>query len=230
MVGNSWHCGVARYLLALLVLAASVRTAATSATGATSGPPACSRPRSLAPWATCLDRQGPDESLPSHLRPAGGGPAHEQVRFVDVEDDHVAHLAAASALAHPFMHPAELELLLAFAVWLYAELGAVVGRWRDNVLQGVSLQLEDLQDGIAAWYRSLRPHAQGAYRAPASPVGVVAIPALRHLADVIAYPGVDLLCQELSVGFDFLGPITPGTGGRRFDGPSPPAPPQLQIS
>ena len=39
MVGNSWHCGVARYLLALLLLATSVRTATTSATGATPGPP-----------------------------------------------------------------------------------------------------------------------------------------------------------------------------------------------
>ena len=39
MVGDSWQCGVARYLLALLLLAASVRTATTSATGATPGPP-----------------------------------------------------------------------------------------------------------------------------------------------------------------------------------------------
>ena len=79
-------------------------------------------------------------------------------------------------------------------------------------------------DEIAAWYRSSRPHVLGAYRAPASPVGVVALPALRRLADVIAYPGDDVLCRELSVGFDRLGPITPGTGWRRLDGPSPPAP------
>ena len=164
MVGNSWRCGVARYLLALLVVAASMRTAATSATGATSSTPACMRPRSLAPWASCLDRvRDLTKAFPPTFSPPVEVPRMGKVRFVGVEDDPVTHLAAASALAHPFMHPAELEPSLAFAVWFYAELGAEVGRWRADVLREVSLLLEDMTEEIAAWYRSLRPHVQGAY-------------------------------------------------------------------
>ena len=180
MVGNSWHCGVARSLLALLVLAASVRTATTSATSPTSGSPASGgsrrtplllslpssapkRHRALAPWASRLDSvRDLSRAFPLTFGPPAEVPRMGKVRFADVEDDPVAHLAAASAQSHPFMHPPELEPSIAFAVWFYAELGAEVGRWRADVLREVSLLLEDMTDEIAAWYRSLRPHVQGA--------------------------------------------------------------------
>ena len=107
-------------------------------------------------------------------------------------------------------------------------------RWRADVLQEVSLLLEDLRDDIAAWYYlSLRLHVQRAYHAASPGVAAApAAPALRRLADVIAYPGAaaDLLCQELSVGFDLLGPIAPGTGWRHLDGPRPPTPVRHVVS
>ena len=128
-----------------------MRTAAVSATGTASDPPACVRPRSLAPLASCLDRvRDLTRAFPLAFGLPSDVPRMGKVRFVDVEDDPVAHLAAASALAHPFMHPAELEPSLTFAIWFYAELGAEVGRWRVDVLQEVSLLLEDLRDEITA--------------------------------------------------------------------------------
>ena len=129
-----------------------MHTAATSATGAASGPPTGARPRFLAPWASCLDRvRDLARAFPLAFGPPAEAPRMCKVRFVEGDDDPVAHLATASALAHPFLRPAELEHSLAFAVWFYTELGAEVCRWRADVLQEVSLLLEDMRDEVAAW-------------------------------------------------------------------------------
>ena len=54
---------------------------------------------------------------PLAFSPPAGVPRMGKVRFLDVEDDPVVRLAAASALAGPFMRPAEPGPSLTFAVW-----------------------------------------------------------------------------------------------------------------
>ena len=131
-----------------------------------------------------------------------------------------AHLAAAKALPHPFSSCAQLEPAALWAVDFYAALGSGVVRWRAQVLDEVATLVEDLAPQVREWRKQLGPHVRDAYRSTQSPC----VPVLAALLDVIGYPGREALLNDITLGFDLLGPLTPGCGWRQLPEPYPAKP------
>ena len=80
-------------------------------------------------------------------------------------------------------------------------------RFQNDVIEEIKELVLDFEDHTMAWFHTLPPHVQHAYKHKES---VTQIPILIHLLRRLQYPQTEVLYRELSDGFPLMGKLTPG--------------------
>ena len=80
-------------------------------------------------------------------------------------------------------------------------------RFQHDVIEEIKELVLEFEDHTMAWFHTLPPHVQHAYKHKES---VTQIPILIHLLRRLQYPQTEVLYRELSDGFPLMGKLTPG--------------------
>ena len=80
-------------------------------------------------------------------------------------------------------------------------------RFQHDVIAEIKDLILDFEEHTLAWFHTLPPHVQRAYKHKDS---VTQIPILIHLLRRLGYPQTEVLYRELSEGFPLMGKLTPG--------------------
>ena len=202
MLANGWHWGVARRLLAMLV----VLTAAGPAQAAPTPEPR----RSTMQWMVEQFGGGPvPMEPPPRLRPDLELP----------DDDPDLHWRLAGQLVHctvarrPCLEPALERVLELWSHWRHE-----VTRLRREVLDELAQLVVDMQDTTEEWLTSRPAPVRSTYTVPGK-TRHTQIPVVLHLLTMVGYPDVAGVTADLTDGFDMLGELRRGPGWKsRADG------------
>ena len=80
-------------------------------------------------------------------------------------------------------------------------------RFQNDVIAEIKDLVLDFEEHTMAWFHTLPPHVQRAYKHKDS---VTQIPILIHLLRRLGYPQTEVLYRALSEGFPLMGKLTPG--------------------
>ena len=207
MLANGWHWGVARRLLAMLV----VLTAAGPAQAAPTPEPR----RSTMQWMVEQFGGGPvPMEPPPRLRPDLELP----------DDDPDMHWRLTGQLVHctvarrPNLEPALERVLELWTHWRHE-----VARLRREVLTELAQLVLDMQDTAAEWLDSRSAPVRSTYTVPGK-ARHTQIPVVLHLLTLIGYPDVAGMTADLTDGFDICwassGVDPAGNRGQMADTPT----------
>ncbi|CAE7927509.1 eIF3-S7 [Symbiodinium necroappetens] len=195
MLANGWHWGVARRLLAMLV----VLTAAGPAQAA----PAPEPRRSTMQWMVEQFGGGPvPMEPPPRLRPDLELP----------DDDRDMHWHLAGQLVHctvarrPNLEPALERVLELWTRWRHE-----VTRLRREVLVELAQLVLDMQETTDEWLASRSAPVRSTYTVPGK-ARHTQIPVVLNLLEMVGYPDVAGITADLTDGFDMLGELRRGPG------------------
>ena len=104
------------------------------------------------------------------------------------------------------MTPKELDPTLTWCLE-HRHLFHPLTRFQDDVIAEIKDLVLDFEEHTMAWFHTLPPHVQRAYKHKDS---VTQIPILIHLLRRLGYPQTEVLYRELSEGFPLMGKLTPG--------------------
>ena len=193
-VANSWHIGIAKILMLVLLLQAP-RTEATP----------IPTPRHL--------EQYPGLRAVQHLWKGQGAPMHHPEppwtasQQLELETDMWTHWRQATQLGDPRHEAMQIEPGLQTTLEMQCSIQDVC-TLRDRVCQDLQQLKEDLRSETALWWTSLPPHVRELYQ---SEDLALQVPMMEHLNDLLGWQDPELM-HELSMGFPMLGSITPGLG------------------
>ena len=222
-LGNGWHMGVAQRMLWLVLMAGQViQQAGACMFGASpwyDPTPVVHVPRPLHPdgcrpieraatwWLRSQCCWGPQMELPP-------------TPLLPITLNATQHMAAARQMDHPATTYGPLEDSLQYVLFMQLWIGPDLPRWRDEVNADLRLLVQDVQMDSQEWLRGLpdhvrRAYAHGMHRASAEQADKAfqAIATL-VLLRLLQFPEWQQLAQELSYGFQMMGPLPMGPNWR----------------
>ncbi|CAE6943486.1 unnamed protein product [Symbiodinium sp. CCMP2592] len=195
MLGNSWHIGVIKFLLWLVL---SQVVPASSCSGANSRTNDHSL-QELFQWARreplTLSREVPAS------------------RFICLppSDSEWEHWLMTAEIAHPLLAKPKVGKALQLVYERLRTVGDGIQSLRESVLQTLGNFVREHKHVSDQWFASLPSHVQSAYRL-SSDQEYVQIPAFVALLQGCGYPEVEALEAELSQGMPMIGRIRPTPG------------------
>ena len=207
-VANSWHIGMVKILLMLLLFQPMVSKAA----------------RVEAPMQ---DTPYPGLTAMQAIWHGHGplvGPAHKWTspsRALEEEEDMWTHWNRSRLLPDPRMELFETEPGLHETLSKQCDHSADLSILRARVCTDLERLKKDLAPEIGIWWKALPPHIQDLYY---STDAAVQVPVLEHLMHMFGWPDTELMA-ELSLGFPLLGKLSAGTGwpkreDQRYENPT----------
>eukprot|EP00438_Fugacium_kawagutii_P004671 Skav216583 [mRNA] locus=scaffold3151:23511:25874:+ [translate_table: standard] len=194
MLGNSWHVGMARLLLWILVLQIQQSTACATV------------PARVEPYPNL--RHIKDLWFEEPLIP---GPAPKQLSqscLLEQCQDMWHHWALSKTLPNPNTELWIVEKGLQQVLHHQDECGSDLPNLRARVCEEVAELRAHLQHATSSWFASLPQHIQALYQTPES---CIQLPLLHHLAELGQWQDPALL-RELQAGFPLLGGLQLGLG------------------
>ena len=122
------------------------------------------------------------------------------------QNDWQDHLTWAQHHATSLQQPQHCDPTILWAIAMQRTIPQLP-QLQHNVLLDIADLRDDLTTDTLAWFEQLPPHCQRAYRQPKM---ITQVPLMTHLLHLLNYPQAQLLHEELSLGFDLLGPLRPG--------------------
>lgn len=198
MLGNGWHFGVARFVIALVLTVAQGVPVAVPRTPHT-------RPVVQAAQRFLVSGTPFGPTWYTKSRPL----------LVDEPDDAYSHLRLALDLEPilPRLRGNDPGLLYAIAV--ADSLQTNVSAWRDAIIQDVGSLVDEFHDATSEWEAQLPLHVHQAYTGsdlPGTGNRRTQVLVMCHLLDLFEYPDARQLREDLTIGFQMLGTIPPGVG------------------
>ena len=187
MLGNSWHVPTAMWILFLLLLQPAFGI-----------PPPTQRVR-RGSLGTMVD-------LWLHNPRPWGPPPRASETLHMPQNDWQDHLTWAQHHATSLQQPQHCDPTILWAIAMQRTIPQLP-QLQHNVLLDIADLRDDLTTDTLAWFEQLPPHCQRAYRQPKM---ITQVPLMTHLLHLLNYPQAQLLHEELSLGFDLLGPLRPG--------------------
>ena len=193
-LANSWHVGVAKLLLLMLILQPTTAAAAKVPKPVTPKYPGLQA--AWAVWGGLPPEVGPGQKMmaPSHA--------------LEAETDMWQRWSHAILLPDPRLEALNPEPGLQRALELQCRLGTDLPALRGRVCHDITQLVTDLQEETEIWWHALPPHVRALYQDTSR---CLQIPAMEHLANMFHWPDSELL-TELSLGFPMLGKFTKGVG------------------
>ena len=188
LLGNSWHVGVARFLIALVLISAcgGTRTAAAQDIDSFMAQ-AKAREIPVAGHLQCSMKVG--------VKPAEN--MWEQWQH-------------SMTVCHPLLATPMIEESVRKTMEAIMQEGPELPNKRKAVLRSLHSLKAEMQSETAAWFSSLPSHVASAYQYDGDKI--VQIPMLIHLLRGCGYPDCDKLAEDLSAGFPLLGEISRSPG------------------
>ena len=197
MMGNAWHCTVARFLLTIILLFGQPDRGDARTTVPPS--PRMSALQMVTSWA--------------RNEPHGMGPVDPQQSTMAMAP--VAsmweHWQTAQNLVHPLLQEPRIEMGVQQVFDKWRSFGGDIPRLRREVVEEVRLLVEEMADETDSWYGQLPEHIQQVYSRKGSGA-VTQIPVLVHLLGQCGFPDLPTMAEDLSQGFALTGPQNPGPG------------------
>ena len=195
LLGNSWHLGVARFMIALVLLNNFTPSSACSVQGLS---------------AYMEEARSRDIPVAGHLTATAAAavkPAH----------DMWAQWYHSLEMSHPLLCRPRLEPAVEKTMKAIATLGPEVVQRRADILSAIRALRSEMQSETSSWYRQLPPHVARAYLLEDNQV--VQIPLLMRLLRGCGYPDCDNLERDLNQGFPLIGQLrrSPGWHARTDD-------------
>ncbi|CAE7807536.1 DNMT3A, partial [Symbiodinium necroappetens] len=182
-IANGWHAGAARVMFIMAVFAATPPTPA------------------------------------AELNPLGGTPLdvtaalwlcdYDEFDLSYLEDPD-EHWRQSRVMPHPDARDASIEPGLRQWLQVWSRMRPHLTELRDAVAQQIEDLVDDLQEETEAWYSSLAPHVQKAYRRETRTCSLQ-LPALEKVCNLFGWQDRAIF-KELTHGFRLLGPLAPGLG------------------
>eukprot|EP00438_Fugacium_kawagutii_P022680 Skav224904 [mRNA] locus=scaffold1112:436912:441234:- [translate_table: standard] len=192
MVANSWHTGVARLLLWVLLLQMGAQATAHRPPRGTSFD-ALHYMKGL--WVQ------PMQHGPGPLQPLASG---EVEKLTDMRE----HWDQAGRLGHPAAEQTQLDPGLRQVLTIREQLPMDLNRLRHRVCDEVCSMKEVLAETTEEWFDTLPSHVRKLYH---SPTAALQVPLMRTLSSEFHW-GDDTLLKELEEGFPLLGRLQAGWG------------------
>lgn len=198
MMGNSWHLGVAKFLLWFVLQ--------WPAAGSIPSPPSRSTLQFMI-----------DHTRPFHAT-IGPGPWVNSEFMMPPSSSMLDHWQKAQECAHPLMMPTPLEPGLQAATQRMMLLWSDISRLRYEVVDDVMQLVEDFGQQTDRWWHALPSHVQQVYDHKEDE-NITQVPVLLYLLEQCGYPGLSDLAEDLHYGFNIIGPQHSGPGWLpRLDG------------
>ena len=196
MVANSWHVGVAKFLL-LLLFGTTV-----PAEGSTVEIPAAPR-QSTVQWMISLATRHP-----AHMGP---GQWNISPSCIPPSFGEFQHWAQSQSASHPLLRDPQLDPGLQQAFDLQLQWTHDLDRIRAEITDEVQLLVEEAADETMKWWKNLPPHVAAVYYNPKFDQ-ITQIPVFVQLLRQFQCPGVDTLKADLEHGFATMGLLNHGEG------------------
>ena len=196
MLGNSWHLGVIKFIVWLVLAQVPTAQTATTTLDGMACPPFLSQ--------VLRDAREAPLSLSREL-PAS--------KFISLppSDNEWEHWLMTAELEHPLLAKPQLCSALQTIYRRLHAIGDGIQELRDAVLAGLQQLVEERKQSSDVWFASLPTHVQSAYKI--SDKGeYLQIPVFLELLRGCGYPDIDELTLELSRGLPMLGHIRPTAG------------------
>ena len=218
-LGNGWHMGVATRMMWLVLLAAGIIQPANgcmfSADPWYYDTPLVNIPRTMHP-----DGARPIERAAKwwlHSGCAWGPlPRKPQQPLIPVTASACQHIEMARKMPHPASLQTPLEPSLQYALFMQLWIGSDLDNWRQQVIDDLQELVLEVQADSEAWLLQLPEHIRRAYshgisrHAELDPSKAFqALPTL-ILLRLLDFPQWQQLAQELSFGFQMMGPLPTG--------------------
>ena len=121
------------------------------------------------------------------------------------------HWAAAAEADHPARMATILEPGLKATFEVYTAWWPQLNEIRAAVVSELADMIQDWEDTTTLWFEGLHPDLQAVYTTNGTKA-VTQVPVLIELLRWAGYQGVEVLQEELTVGFEMTGRLNPGTG------------------
>ena len=196
MMGNSWHVGVAQFLL-FFILSSCRASVGCEVQQPIPHPPQMSALQFLVSMAQSEDpAMGP---VPRRV---------EQLTRAPVQDQW-EHWEVSKGLTHPMLQEPQIE---PGALQVFRKLRNLgdISRLRNEVVNDIKDMVADWQDHTNDWIQSRPPHVRAVYESHGTPT--TQIPVFLELLKLCQYPAMEDITQDLSWGFDYVGRQHPGPG------------------
>ncbi|OLP86253.1 DNA (cytosine-5)-methyltransferase 3A [Symbiodinium microadriaticum] len=195
LLGNSWHLGIARILIALVLLS-NIAT------------------------VTAFDDRGLDFFLAeakNRALPVAGHLSTATVAAVEPSHDMLEQWWHSLDLTHPLLVKPKVEPAVERTMQDIVQLGPAVVHYREQAVAAVKQLKVEMQAETTAWFQSLPEHVARAYSLEDNQV--VQIPMFMRLLRGCGYPDCDNLEADLNRGFPLLGTLrrSPGWHTRTDD-------------
>ena len=196
MVANSWHVGVARFLMMLLCGATQ------PVDGFTISIPTSPRQSTLQ-WMV---------EMTSHY-PAHMGPGQWKLApsCIPPSFGELAHWAQSQSVSHPLLRAPQIDPGLQQAFDLQMHWTHDLQRIRAEITSEVQSMVEQAAEDTMQWWRQLPAHVAAVYYNPKFDQ-ITQIPVFIHLLRQFQCPGVDTLREDLEKGFATMGLLNHGEG------------------
>ncbi|CAE7552837.1 Dnmt3b [Symbiodinium sp. CCMP2592] len=196
LLGNSWHVGVAKFVI-WLVLSQIVQSRADAVPG---------QPTTHDPFLSEVLQQCRARELP-----LSRGPDWPVFACMPPTDSEWEHWFLSYTAEHPLLCEPRVSRALELVYAQIASLGEGIDSYRRSVLASLQALVLARKESSDAWFASLKPHVQAAYRLD-SPVGYLQIPVFIELIRGCGYPEWEALASELTQGLPMLGRLRPSPG------------------
>ena len=198
MMGNSWHFGVALFLLLLILQ---------------------SEPSSAIPLQV---RHHKLDMVCQIARQCGifPGPRRAQIHEFQMPpcEDMEAHWMAAQTTAFPGLEPFPTSPLTEHTAQLALQHLGDLPRLRCEIMSEIQELVDSWQEHTDQWWQSLPHHLQKVYWHDDTKM-VTQVPVLLELLHRCGFPQLDDLAEDLHLGFSTVGPLHSGVGWwPRLDG------------
>ena len=142
------------------------------------------------------------------------GPAPAKPTLTALQElDEEAHWQASWALEHPLARPPPLEPAWELLLSMRRRWRHDIVRIRREVLAEVHLLIADLEDDSRPWMAARPSWVRATYSTPDKPAPTQVLAFL----ELLGYPDLAALTEDMTDGFQMLGEIRPGPGWRRRD-------------
>ena len=189
LLGNSWHLGIARLLIALVLLSSCAS-------------------------ANAFDHRGLDFFMAEAKHrdlPVAGHIATATVAAVEPSHDMLEQWWHSLEMRHPLLVRPQVEPAVERTMQAIVQLGPAVVQYREKALAAVRRQMKlEMHDETLAWFNRLPEHVARAYSLEDGQV--VQIPLFMRLLRGCGYPDCDNLETDLNRGFPLLGELRRSPG------------------
>ncbi len=218
-LGNGWHMGVATRMMWLLFVASGVIQ------------PSKGDMFTADKW---YDPQ-PFITVPTPLHSEGARPIERAARWwlhsgcqwgpsspkpqtplIPVTASAQQHILLARSTAHPATVHHSLEDSLQYALFMQMHMGPTTEQWRESIINDLTDLIQEVREDSDLWMQQLPEHVQRAYchgksrHDPVDTSTALQVLPILILLRLLDFPQWRQLAQELSFGFQMMGPLPTG--------------------